>query len=418
MRLPGLALFLGTLSVFSCSSGQPAPTGVAPVNGGSGGSGNAGMATAGSNAGMSGGGAGGSLAQLGGGSGAGQMSGGAAGISAAGSGGSSGAASAGPPFGHPDPNVKAPTYDGFTLWLVEDFTQPLDLVHDPIWTYSDGGFETHRFTRDAITFEDGKMVLTLSDTSVPASCSYSNTGLVMERLRKAGELRSKHNWFRYGRYETRLKAPSVKPNDPVTNGNYIASLFTYRQPACQEWREIDLEVTGDTATRLSTNLITAEKDCNFSADKEQPQVFELPGSFRTDFQTIGFEWLPGSIKFYYLDEAGKEVVLRELKSDKVPTLSAKLLANLWMFHDSFDFGGPMGANDQLPFRAEYDFVRFYRWDQDLDYPCADMSASCLKPEDVDLTRNNACDGIATTGDLAACKQCGATVRMACTDACQ
>lgn len=367
------------------------------------------------------GGAGGSLTTGGVGGSAGQAvaGGGMAPVSGSGgSGGGAGAAAKGPPFGHPDPNVVAPKYDGFTLWLVEDFTQPLDLATDPIWTYSDGGFETHRFTKDAITFEDGKMVLTLSDTTVPASCAYANTGLVMERKRKAGELRTKHNWFRYGRYEARLKAPSVKPNDPVTNGNYIASLFTYRQPACQEWREIDLEVTGDTATRLSTNLITAEKDCNFSADKEQPQVFELPGNFRTDFQTIGFEWLPGSIKFYYLDDQGKVVQLRELTGAKVPTLSAKILANLWMFNDSFDFGGPMGENNELPFRAEYDFVRFYRWDQDKDYPCADMTASCLKAEDVDLTRNNACDGIATTGDLAACKQCGTTVRMACTEACQ
>lgn len=383
------------------TSGGSADSGTNPI-GGAGGGGSAAVAGAAGSAGEQAVGGGGTAALAG----------------SAGSGGNGGVPVKGPPFGHPDPNVTAPKYDGFTLWLVEDFTQPLDLATDPIWTYSDGGFETHRFTKDAITFEDGKMVLTLSDTTVPASCAYANTGLVMERKRKTGELRTKHNWFRYGRYEARLKAPSVKPNDPVTNGNYIASLFTYRQPACQEWREIDLEVTGDTATRLSTNLITAEKDCNFSADKEQPQVFELPGNFRTDFQTIGFEWLPGSIKFYYLDAQGKVVQLRELTGSKVPTLSAKILANLWMFNDTFDFGGPMGTNNVLPFRAEYDFVRFYRWDQDQDYPCADMTASCLKPDDVDLTRNNACDGIATTGDLAACKQCGATVRMACADACQ
>jgi hypothetical protein len=57
------------------------------------------------------------------------------------------------------------------------------------WTYSDGGFETHRFQRDAITFEPGKMVLTLSEESQPSSCSFSNTGLVPERARKSGELR-------------------------------------------------------------------------------------------------------------------------------------------------------------------------------------------------------------------------------------
>ena len=95
---------------------------------------------------------------------------------------SSGAA-AGLPFGHPDPAVVHPTYDGFTLWLGEDFTQPLDLTRDPIWIWSDGGFQTHRFAREAITFESGKLVLTLSDTQAPSSCSYSNTGVVPERAR-------------------------------------------------------------------------------------------------------------------------------------------------------------------------------------------------------------------------------------------
>ncbi|HXK19013.1 MAG TPA: family 16 glycosylhydrolase, partial [Polyangiaceae bacterium] len=260
------------------------------------------------------------------GSASGGSSAGAGGGGVSGAGGAGGSATAGPPFGHPDPTVVAPKYDGFTLWIVEDFTQPLDLDHDPIWTYSDGGFQTHRFTKDAITFQDGKMVLTLSDTKAASSCSFANTGVVPAQERTTGELRSKHNWFRYGRYEARLKAPSVKPNDVTTNGNYIASLFTYRQPACQQWREIDLEVTGDSASHLSTNLITGDNDCNFSPDKEQVQAFELPGNFRTDFQTIGFEWLPGSIKFYYLGADGKPVQLRELLSAKVPTLSAKLLA--------------------------------------------------------------------------------------------
>ena len=412
MRPLGFVAISVVASLFSCSSQEsPAPSltppaGASSIAGAAGAHSVAGGGVAGAAA--------GSLAASGGG---GAGSGGVAGVAAIGGVSGSAGAAATLPFGHPDSAVTHPKYDGFTLWLVEDFTQPLDLAHDPIWTWSDGGFQTHRFTRDAIGFQDGKMVLTLSDTVAAASCSYSNTGAVPERARTSGELRSRHNWFRYGRYETRIKAPSVKPNDTTTNGNYIASLFTYRQPACQEWREIDLEVTGDAAGRLSTNLITGEKDCNFTADKEQPQTFDLPGSFRSDFQTIGFEWLPGSIKFYYFDAAGKQVLLRELTSGKVPTLSTKLMANLWVFAAPFDFGGPLGANNQLPFRAEYDFIRFYKWDNDSEYPCADMSASCLKPEDVDLTGNNACDGVAFTGDLAACKQCGTTVRMACNDAC-
>lgn len=28
----------------------------------------------------------------------------------------------------------------------------------------------------------------------------------------------------------------------------------------------------------------------------------------------------------------------------------------------------LGENNELPFVAEYDFIRFYKWDTDADYP--------------------------------------------------
>ncbi len=413
MRTAGLVLVLAGVFGLSCSSeGSPdAANPDLPLGGSAGaGSGSAGSAPGGaSGQAVSGGGGTGVLAGAGGSSNVGGAGAGAGGMA----GGSSRL-----PFGHPDPTVTHPTYEGFTLWLVEDFSQPLDLKTDPIWTYSDGGFQTHRFRREAISFEPGKLVLTLSSEPQPSSCSYANTGLVPARTKTSGELRSKHNWFRYGRYEVSFKAPSVKPGDLVTNGNYIMSLFTYRQPACQEWREIDLEVTGDGPGHLGTNLITADLDCNFTADKEQPEFFDLPSSFRSDFQTVGFEWLPGVIRFYYVNAMGQQVQLRELESAKVPDMSAKLMANLWVFDASFAFGGPEGANNVYPFRAEYDFIRFYRWNMDTEYPCDDMTAACLKEIDVDLTNNNACDGVALLGDVTSCGQCGTTVRMACDDTCQ
>lgn len=412
------ALISACFAAFACSTSSPSPapattagngaTG-ADVSGGSAGqnsSGTAGQGGASTNAGT-----GGTPV-----SGTGGVSSGAGGSS--GNGGSGGA-ELGPPFGHPDPAVVYPVYDGFTLWVVEEFDEPLDLDNDPIWTWSDGGFSTHRFRREAITFEQGKMVITLSDTPQASSCSYANTGIVPERARTSGELRSRHNWFRYGRYEATFKAPSVQPGNTTINGNYIASLFTYRHPGCQEWREIDLEVTGDSPNHLGTNLITSTLDCAFTPDKEQPQFFDLEGiDFRTGFQTVGFEWLPGSIKFYYLGEGGTYTEIRTITGDKVPTMSAKIMANLWMFDDSFAFGGPEGANNMLPFRAEYDSLRFYRWNEDTEYPCADMSTGCLKAEDVDLAANNACDGIGLTGDVATCPQCGTTVRAICDDLCE
>jgi hypothetical protein len=329
-------------------------------------------------------------------------------------GGSGGMTPLGPPFGHPSPQVTHPQYEDFTLWVVEDFDEALDLNTDPIWTWSDGGFQTHRFTHDAIGFTPGAMTITLDETAQPESCSHSNYGIVPARTRTSGELRSRYNTFRYGRYETRIKAPSVQPNDATVNGNYIASLFTFRQPACQEWREIDLEVTGDGPGYLVTNVILATGSCAVSEMRED---FELTVDFRTDYQTLGFEWLPGSVRYYRIDDQGMEITLRQVTDASVPDLPTKIMANLWVFNDTYAFGGPDGDNNQYPLVSEYDFIRFYKWDGDMEYPCPDMGASCLPATDTDLAGNNGCDGIDNTGDLSNCMQCGTTVHVACTAEC-
>jgi hypothetical protein len=322
----------------------------------------------------------------------------------------------GPPFGHPGVGATHPSYDGFTLWVVEDFDQALDLETDPIWTWSDGGFQTHRFIREAIDFANGAMTLTFDETPQVESCSHSNYGMVPARTRSSGELRSRYNLFRYGRYETAIKAPTVQPNDTAINGNYIASLFIFRQPGCQEWREIDLEVTGDTPGYLVTNLIHGNAgSCTKSEVRED---FDLPAtSFRTDFQVVGFEWLPGTVRFYRIDAEGMETTLRTLTDERVPDLPAKIMANLWVFQAGFAFGGLEGANNVYPLMAEYDFIRFYRWDDEPQYPCLAMDDSCLVDADRDLAGNNGCDGIANTGDYAACMQCGETVHQPCTSPC-
>src|SRR5688572_20296486 len=81
-------------------------------------------------------------------------------------GGTGGAAPGGCPanvMGHCDAAAVPtyPTYPGFTLTLVEDFTEAIDLVNDPIWTYSDGGMPEGdvRFKKENITFEGGMMKL-------------------------------------------------------------------------------------------------------------------------------------------------------------------------------------------------------------------------------------------------------------------
>lgn len=362
--------------------------------------------------GTSSGGAGGTAASGAGADAGGTGSGGVAG--AAGSDGGAAGSIPTPPFGHPGATV-APSYDDFTLWLVEDFDQPLDLDNDPIWAWSDGGFQTHRFVRDAITFGDGAMTISFSEAPQDSSCSHSNYGIAPPMAHSSGELRSRYNLFRYGRYEMGVRAPSVQPGDTAINGNYIASLFIFRQPGCQEWREIDLEITGDGPGYLVTNLITGDAG---SCDKsEVREDFTLATNFRTGFRTLGFEWLPGTVRFYQLDDSGDETTLRTLSDTRVPDLPAKIMANLWVFDTSFAFGGPEGANNVYPLTVSYDFIRFYKWNQEMQYPCIAMDASCLQAGDLDLAGNNGCDGLGNQGDFASCMQCGATVHQACTAAC-
>jgi hypothetical protein len=178
-----------------------------------------------------------------------------------------------------------------------------------------------------------------------------------------------------------------------------------------------LEVTGDGPTHLSTNLLYSNMDCNWSPDKEQVQAYDLPDmNFRTGFQTVGFEWLPTSVRFYTIDANGMEATLRTL-TDRVPELPGKIMANLWVFGDTFAFGGPDGTNNMYPMHSEYDFIRFYKWNDDMSYPCPNMDAACLPAADTDLAGNNGCDGIDNSGDLSNCMQCGTTVHVACTAQC-
>merc|ERR1719450_1224076 len=82
----------------------------------------------------------------------------------------------------------------------------------------------------------------------------------------SGELRTKHNMFRYGRYEVRMKAPLVQPGKPNVNGNFIATMFVYRDANAHHWREIDFEITGDAPNSLMTNQLTADGTKNWRAD--------------------------------------------------------------------------------------------------------------------------------------------------------
>lgn len=321
-----------------------------------------------------------------------------------------------PPYGHPDPTASYPEYDGFQLFLVEEFEEPLDLDADPIWTWSDGGLSEGlvRFHREGISFADGKMRLTVDEAgngdASPESCSHAEYSTVFNKPLLSGELRTRYNMFRYGRYETRMRAPSVQPGNTTINGNYIATMFVFRTPKFLNWREIDIEVTGNGPNTVTTNLITANDTFTWNADIQEVESHTVDGlDSRGEFHDYAFEWLPERIT-WYLDG---EVMQERLSTDgglPIPEMSAKIMMNLWIFNGG-GFGGTEGANNQYPMQSEYEWFRFYKWEGDDKYPCAGMNpAACLTEADQVLSSNNPCDGIPHVGQVNGRDACQATCK--------
>jgi beta-glucanase (GH16 family) len=379
---------------------------------GSGGSTGGDQATAGSGGSLSTAGSGGSLATAGSGGSAGSPQGGGG---AGGAGGSStvvgGSGGMGPftrqtpmpdargIYGHPDPGTTYPPRPGFTPYLVEEFNTPLDLNTDPFWTYGDGALYEGltRMTPEGITFAEGKMVLTITQGEKTGGYSHSAADTVATKPLGSGELRTLYNNFRYGRYEVRMKAPT-------TGSNYIFTMFAYRTPAYLLWREIDIEVQASPANTFITNLITAPPGTRKWASTIQDATttypyggngaLALPGNLntQTEYHTYAFEWLPTEIKWYVDD------VLIRVKKDgvgpnslAVPKESTKIVMNLWVFTD-MNLGGGNPANNVYPIAGQYDWFRFYKWDQDDTYPKAGAPGS-LSATDLELSKNNANDGL-------------------------
>jgi hypothetical protein len=299
--------------------------------------------------------------------------------------------------GHPAAGMAYPTYPGFTLYLVEEFDAPIDLNADPLWTWGDGTINDGqaRFGEEAITFSEGKMKITVSKGDTPAGLSIVKSGvapgaMVGAKTLKSGELRSKHNMFRFGRYEASIKGPPV-------DGNYILSFFGFRTPHFEEWREIDFELLGSLPKSVSTNIIIGMNMENWSPTAEEPaSVFPfgaqpamaLPATFdaRGGFHTYAFEALPDHVTFFVdgvpirtkLDKVGQNKLI-------VPERSFKIMFNHWVFNNT-GFGGDPAKNT-YPFTGEYDWFRFYRWNQDAKYPCEPLP-SCLPADDRNLSANN------------------------------
>jgi hypothetical protein len=68
----------------------------------------------------------------------------------------------------------------------------------------------------------------------------------------------------------------------------------------------------------------------------------------------------------------------------IPTLSTKIMMNLWIFSGT-TFGD--GANNKYPFTAKYDWFRFYKLNTETTYPCS-PTPGCLPDADKTISSQN------------------------------
>ena len=399
LRFIGAIAGLATSSLMACSSSPSSPA----AGGGGTAGGQAGTRGTGGAAGTGGDGAGGAVTAD-------------AGTVDTGSGGAAGgsACPAGV-LGHCNSETTAAinAHPGYTLALAEEFDAPIDLDTDPIWTWSDGSPADGqtRFRKSQISFSAGKMIIRAEQpagcapTLLNAACipggdtTYAEpprnaaTGTIAAMGVWSGEFRSKYNNYRYGYYEARFHAPVANPGfetDNANAGDFLSTMFVFRSPKWQEWNEIDIELEPNHTREIGGNVVNALGQTGYPAGNAAPfeSTMGLPANYKiSDPHTYAFEWTPtritwtidGQVTHTYAGSA----------NDPIPTRSAKIMMNLWIFSGGA-FGD--GSKNKFPFRAEYDYFRFYKAAPAVDptYPCA-PTPSCLSADDKDFAQNNSAE---------------------------
>lgn len=396
-----LAALVVGLSFAGCgSTTPPGGTSGTPATTGSSGSAVVANPTSGTSAGATAG-AGGTGATSG--SATGTSSGSGAGSGTASSGTGGGLAGV---IGHPDPTITYPTHAGYSLYLAEEFNQPLDLDNDPNWAWSDGGLDegSVRFVESQITFSGGNMLITAinraGDNVTPISFAENRTNFA-PKDQLSGELRTKYNNYRYGWYEARYKPPTDM------TGNFISSLFVFRTPKLQDWREIDIELTpagngspGPAAVGTNVYFFGTPAAPNGmgtfnQAHSDGNEMVAIPGvtNNQAAFHVYAFEWTPAAIN-WYVDGAMVRTKKRTA-AVPIPEQSVKIFMNLWIFGTDNSFGGNTPENNAYPLTATYDYVRFYKLDDktmEPTYPCS-PTPTCVLPADILESKNNPGDGV-------------------------
>lgn len=276
------------------------------------------------------------------------------------------------------------TYPGFT-GEYEEFSLVIDERFDrfdpTIWQKGDGAVGTEsmcRFQDQGVQVEGGKLKLIVRQEFVPASFSNDHQLEKLDYDFSCGELRTiSTRAFHYGRIEARMKAPSRD----VASG-YISSLFTFRYgndptsdvPHKIEWEEIDVELEGGRPDKFQANLIYGKDSKDWLATRAygawEDKIEVGPVD---EWRVFAIEWLPNSIRWFVDGELVKTLKASDIDCDpscvppqqnpaQIPNNPTTIMMNAWIPNDEIDehFGGDKAGN-QYPLVAEYDWFRYYQW---------------------------------------------------------
>ena len=163
---------------------------------------------------------------------------------------------------------------------------------------------------------------------------------------RGGELRT-DDTFRYGRFETRMKAA---PGSGIVN-----SFFLYRDywdeglDGAEHWNEIDIELLGQYNNRVETNLIIQNQ---WDLPDHSPVSFNP----QNDFHDYAIEWTPEYIAFFVDD-----ILIRHINNFYVDSMyhHQKIMMNIWQ-PTAVNWVGPFDENI-LPVYAFYDWVKYYAY---------------------------------------------------------
>jgi beta-glucanase (GH16 family) len=244
-----------------------------------------------------------------------------------------------------------------------------------MWEIGDGavgGEAACRFQPQGVKVDNG--LLNLIIRKEPIAPGWSNDHQMQKSAYEfsCGELRTTESKkIRYGRYETRMKAPART----VASG-YISSLFTYtNEGEPREWEEIDVELEGGRPDKFQANLIYGRNTWQWWATRKwgawEDKINIAPVD---EWRVYAIEWIPTEINWYVdgvLTKSLKQEALNcepncvppQIHPTPIPNNLSQLMINFWIPKDEIqnNFGGNKKRN-VYPMYTQYDWIRFYELD--------------------------------------------------------